>query len=40
MACRDTIPDIEKIADYIDAALDGIKGGIYLQGLMQNKDKV
>lgn len=38
MACRDTIPDIEKIAEYIDAAMDGIKGGIYLQGLMQNKD--
>jgi diacylglycerol O-acyltransferase len=38
MACRDTIPDIEKIAEYIDAAMDGIKGGIYLQNLMQNKD--
>jgi diacylglycerol O-acyltransferase len=38
MACRDTIPDIEKIAEYIDTAMDGIKGGIYLQGLMQNKD--
>ncbi|WP_293757005.1 wax ester/triacylglycerol synthase family O-acyltransferase [uncultured Paraglaciecola sp.] len=39
MACRDTIPDIEKIADYIDAAMDGIKGGIYLQELMQHRDK-
>jgi len=38
MACRDTIPDIEKIAEYIDAAMDGIKGGIFLQDLMQNKD--
>ena len=38
MACRDTIPDIEKIADYIDEAMDGIKGGIYMQGLLQNKD--
>jgi len=39
MACRDTIPDIDKIAEYIDAAMDGIKGGIYLQDLMQSKDK-
>jgi diacylglycerol O-acyltransferase len=37
MACRDTIPDIEKIAEYIDEAMDGIKGGIYLQDLMQHK---
>jgi diacylglycerol O-acyltransferase len=38
MACRDTIADVEKIADYFDVALDGIKGGIYLQGLMQDTD--
>jgi diacylglycerol O-acyltransferase len=36
MACRDTIPDIEKIAEYIDVAMDGIKGGIYMQDLLQN----
>jgi diacylglycerol O-acyltransferase len=36
MACRDTIPDIEKIAEYIDVAMDGIKGGIYMQNLLQN----
>jgi len=39
MACRDTIADVEKIADYIDDALDGIKGGIYLQSLMKDTDK-
>jgi diacylglycerol O-acyltransferase len=38
MACRDIIPDVEKIAEYIDAAMDGIKGGIYMQGLMQDRD--
>jgi diacylglycerol O-acyltransferase len=35
MACRDTIPDVGKIADYIDDAMDGIKGGIYLKDIMQ-----
>jgi diacylglycerol O-acyltransferase len=35
MACRDTIPDIDKIAEYIDDAMEGIKGGIYLQELMK-----
>jgi diacylglycerol O-acyltransferase len=35
MACRDTIPDVAKIADYIDDAMDGIKGGIYLKNIMQ-----
>lgn len=34
MACRDTIPDVSKLADYIDQAMDGIKGGIYLKNLM------
>jgi diacylglycerol O-acyltransferase len=38
MACRDTIADVAKIADYIDEAMDGIKGGIYMQGLLQDKD--
>ncbi|HAQ49706.1 MAG TPA: wax ester/triacylglycerol synthase family O-acyltransferase, partial [Glaciecola sp.] len=38
MACRDTIADVEKIADYIEEAMDGIKGGIYMQGLLQDKD--
>jgi diacylglycerol O-acyltransferase len=40
MACRDTIADVEKIAEYIDEAMDGIKGGIYMQGLLQNKDNI
>lgn len=34
MACRDTIPDVDTIADYIESAMDGIKGGIYLRDLM------
>ncbi|WP_299078340.1 wax ester/triacylglycerol synthase family O-acyltransferase [uncultured Paraglaciecola sp.] len=38
MACRDAIPDVEKISEYIDEAMDGIKGGIYMQGLLQNKE--
>jgi diacylglycerol O-acyltransferase len=40
MACRDTIADVEKIAEYIDEAMDGIKGGIYMQGLLQDKDNI
>ena len=39
MACRDTIPDVNVLADYIEAAVDGIKGGIYMQGLLQEKKK-
>lgn len=34
MACRDTIPDVNVIADYIESAVEGIKGGIYLRDLM------
>jgi diacylglycerol O-acyltransferase len=34
MACRDTIPDVSIIADYIESSIDGIKGGIYLRDLM------
>ena len=34
MACRDTIPDVSVIADYIESAIEGIKGGIYLRDLM------
>jgi len=37
MACRDTIPDVNVIADYIEAAIDDIKGGIYLRDLMQQQ---
>lgn len=37
MACRDTIPDVGLIADYIESAIDGIKGGIYLRDLMQEQ---
>lgn len=40
MACRDTIPDVNIIADYIESAIDGIKGGIYLRDLMlEQKDQ-
>jgi diacylglycerol O-acyltransferase len=39
MACRDTIPDVNVLAEYIEAALDGIKGGIYMQGLLREKKK-
>ena len=41
MACRDTIPDVKLIADYIESAIEGIKGGIYLRDLMleQKDDK-
>lgn len=38
MACRDTIPDVNVIADYIEAAVDGIKGGIFLRDLMQEQE--
>ncbi|WP_371194400.1 wax ester/triacylglycerol synthase family O-acyltransferase [Glaciecola sp. SC05] len=34
MACRDTIGDVQVIADYIEEAIEGIKGGIYLRDLM------
>jgi diacylglycerol O-acyltransferase len=39
MACRDTIPDVNVLADYIEDAVGGIKGGIYMQGLLQEKTK-
>lgn len=35
MACRDTIPDVDLLADYIEESLDGIKGGIFLKNLME-----
>tara|TARA_R110001583_G_scaffold51139_3_gene159621 strand:- start:1579 stop:1713 length:135 start_codon:yes stop_codon:yes gene_type:complete len=35
--CRDTIPDVNIIADYIETAMDSIKGGIYLRDLMQKQ---
>jgi diacylglycerol O-acyltransferase len=37
MACRDTVPDVNIIADYIESALDGIKGGIFLRDLMREQ---
>lgn len=37
MACRDTIPDVDKLADYIESALDRIKGGIFLKNLMEER---
>lgn len=37
MACRDTIADVQVIADYIEAAIEGIKGGIYLRDLMREQ---
>lgn len=40
MACRDTIADVEKIAEYIDTAMDGIKGGIYMQSLMHGTEGI
>jgi diacylglycerol O-acyltransferase len=39
MACRDTIPDVNVLAEYIEAAVDGIKGGIYMQGLLRDRKK-
>lgn len=38
MACRDTLPDVEILADYIEQALDGIRGGIFLENLMKEKN--
>ncbi len=37
MACRDIIPDVDIIANYIESAVDDIKGGIYLRNLMQER---
>ena len=37
MACRDTIPDVNTLADYVEDALDGIKGGIFLNKVMQEQ---
>ena len=34
MACRDTIPDVNMLADYIEEALESIKAGIFLQNIM------
>jgi diacylglycerol O-acyltransferase len=40
MACRDTIPDVNIIADYIESSIDEIKGGLYLRDLMlEQKEK-
>jgi len=38
MACRDIIPDVNTIAEYIELAMDGIKGGIYLRDLMTEQE--
>lgn len=35
MACREAIPDVNVIADYIESAIDDIKGGIFLSNLMR-----
>lgn len=40
MACRDTIPDVDVLADYIEDSLDGIRGGIFLKNLMDEKKSV
>lgn len=43
MACRDTIPDINYLAELIEDAFDGIKGGLFLNNLMEKRkatDKV
>jgi diacylglycerol O-acyltransferase len=37
MACRDTIPDVQVLADYIEEAIDGIKGGVFLKDLMNQQ---
>lgn len=39
MACRDTIPDVDKLADYLEDALDGIKGGLFLKDIMEHPEK-
>ena len=39
MACRDTIPDVNVLADYVEDALDSIKGGIFLKKVMQEKQQ-
>jgi diacylglycerol O-acyltransferase len=31
MACQDTIPDLNLLADYIESAIDDIKGAIFLK---------
>jgi diacylglycerol O-acyltransferase len=37
MACRDTIPDVDVLADYIEEAIEGVKGGIFLRDLMKEQ---
>ena len=37
MACRDVIPDVAILADYIADALESIKAGLFLQRVMQEK---
>jgi diacylglycerol O-acyltransferase len=34
MACQDTIPDLNLLADYIESAIDDIKGAIFLKAKM------
>jgi len=35
LACRDIVPDVDVIAEYIGSALEDIKAGLYLSKLMQ-----
>jgi diacylglycerol O-acyltransferase len=37
MACRDTIPDVDILADYIEDALESIKAGLFLKKVMEEK---
>lgn len=37
MACRDTIPDVDVLADYIEDALESIKAGLFLKKIMDEK---
>lgn len=37
MACRDTIPDVDILVDYIEEALESIKAGLFLKRVMDEK---
>ena len=37
MACRDTIPDVDILADYIEESLESIKAGLFLKKVMDEK---
>lgn len=37
MACRDTIPDVNTLADYIEESLESIKAGLFLKKVMEEK---